>query len=118
MAAELVDRFGQLPEEAQNLLDVVTLKRLCRTAGVEKLEAGPKGMVVQFRRNKFSNPAGLVAWMATKRPKDPAKDFGEMRLRPDHKLALVREMTITQRIRIAREVAQNLNRLAEQPAAA
>jgi transcription-repair coupling factor (superfamily II helicase) len=85
---------------------------------VEKLEAGPKGMVVQFRRNKFRNPAGLVAWMAQKRSKDPNRDLGEMRLRPDHKLALVREMTHAQRIRIAREVAGNLNRLAEEGAEA
>ena len=117
IAAEFVDRFGPLPDEVQNLLDVVTLKRLCKIAGVEKLEAGPKGMVLQFRRNKFRNPAGLVAWMAQKRPKDPAKDLGEMRLRPDHKLALVREMTTSQRIRIAREVAQNLTRLTEEAAA-
>ena len=61
MAAELVDRFGKLPEEVENLLQVVTLKRLCREAGVEKLEAGPKGMVVGFRGNAFRNPAGLVA---------------------------------------------------------
>ena len=117
IAAEFVDRFGPLPDEVQNLLDVVTLKRLCRIAGVEKLEAGPKGMVLQFRRNKFRNPAGLVAWMAQKRPKDPQKDLGEMRLRPDHKLALVREMTTSQRIRIARDVASNLTRLAEEPTA-
>ncbi len=118
MAAELVDRFGELPDEAQNLLDVVTLKRLCKQAGVEKLEAGPKGMVVQFRRNKFRNPPGLIGWMASKRSKDPNKDLGEMRLRPDHKLAIIREMTTAQRIRIARDVAQNLHRLAEDPATA
>ncbi len=116
--AELVDRFGPLPEEVQNLLEVVTLKRLCREAGVEKIEAGPKGMVVQFRRNQFRNPAGLIAWIAQTRPKDPNKDLGDIRLRPDHKLALVREMTTAQRIRIAREVAGNLNRLAEDAAAA
>ena len=61
MAAELVDRFGPLPEEVENLLQVVALKRACREAGVEKLEAGPKGMVLTFRGNAFSNPAGLVA---------------------------------------------------------
>ena len=43
MAAELVDRFGPLPQEVENLLQVVALKRACREAGVEKLEAGPKG---------------------------------------------------------------------------
>jgi transcription-repair coupling factor (superfamily II helicase) len=35
MAAELVDRFGPLPEEVDNLLQVMTLKRVCREAGVE-----------------------------------------------------------------------------------
>ena len=57
MAAELVDRFGKLPEEVENLLGVVALKRACRESGVEKLEAGPKGMVLTFRGNAFSNPA-------------------------------------------------------------
>ena len=58
MAAELVDRFGPLPQEVENLLQVVALKRACREAGVEKLEAGPKGMVLSFRGNAFSQSGG------------------------------------------------------------
>ena len=63
MAAELVDRFGPLPREVDNLLGVVALKRACREAGVEKLEAGPKGMVLSFRGNAFSQSgrAGALA---------------------------------------------------------
>ena len=95
MAAELVDRFGPLPQEVENLLQVVALKRACREAGVEKLEAGPKGMVLSFRGNAFSNPAGLVAWLASK--------GGLVRLRPDHKLAIAREMDVTTRLRFARD---------------
>ncbi len=110
MAAELVDRFGPLPDEVENLLQVVTLKRLCRLAGVEKLEAGPKGMVVQFRGNSFRNPAGLIAWIGAK--------GSDMRLRPDHKLAIAREMTTAARITLARDVVGTLNRLAEQAKAA
>ncbi len=110
MAAELVDRFGPLPGEVENLLQVVTLKRLCRAAGVEKLEAGPKGMVVGFRGNKFGNPAGLVSWVTSK--------GGLIRLRPDHKLAIAQEMNLPERLRMARDVAANLNRLVEQAKAA
>ena len=110
MAAELVDRFGKLPEEVQNLLSVVTLKRLCRAAGVEKLDAGPKGMVLTFRGNKFRNPSGLVSWVTSK--------GGLVRLRPDHKLAIVRDMTVSERMRMARDVTGNLNRLVEQAKAA
>jgi len=110
MAAELVDRFGKLPEEVENLLQVVALKRACREAGVEKLEAGPKGMVLQFRGNAFRNPAGLIAWLGTK--------AGQIRLRPDHKLAITREMDLATRLRTARDVLGNLNRMVQQAAAA
>ena len=49
-AAELVDRFGPLPDAAANLLALVRLKRLCRIAGVERLDAGPKGAVLAVSR--------------------------------------------------------------------
>jgi transcription-repair coupling factor (superfamily II helicase) len=110
MAAELVDRFGPLPGEVENLLAVVSLKRLCREAGVEKVEAGPKGMVVSFRGNAFRNPAGLVAWLASK--------AGQVRLRPDHKLAIAREMTVAERVRLARDTVEKLNQIAAQAKAA
>ena len=44
--AELVDRFGPLPEEVEHLLQIVAIKALCRRANVEKIEAGPKGAVL------------------------------------------------------------------------
>jgi len=110
MAAELTDRFGKLPEEVENLLQVVALKRACREAGVEKLEAGPKGMVLAFRGNAFRNPAGLVAWLS--------QSGGLVRLRPDHKLAIVREMDMTTRLRTARDMLGRLAGIAAQAKAA
>ena len=110
MAAELVDRFGPLPPEVTNLLEVVTLKRMCRESGVEKLEAGPKGMVVAFRGNQFRNPAGLITWLGQR------KD--QIRLRPDHKLSVVRDMPLRERMRIGRDVLANLTRLAGEGARA
>jgi transcription-repair coupling factor (superfamily II helicase) len=62
-AAEMVDRFGALPREVEHLLQVVAIKALCRRANVEKLEAGPKGMVLAFRDNIFANPEGLIAYI-------------------------------------------------------
>ena len=81
-AAELADRFGALPQEVENLLKVVTLKALCRRAGVEKVETGPKGAVVAFRDNKFANPVGLVKLIAD--------SVGTVKLRPDHHLVFQR----------------------------
>jgi len=110
MAAELVDRFGKLPEEVDNLLGVVALKRACREAGVEKLEAGPKGMVLTFRGNAFSNPAGLVRWLSSK--------GGLVRLRPDHKLAISRDMDVATRLKFARDTLGALDQIARQAKAA
>jgi transcription-repair coupling factor (superfamily II helicase) len=110
LAAELVDRFGPMPSEVENLLATVALKRACRDAGVEKLEAGPKGMVIGFRGNHFANPAGLLAFIATRNTL--------LRLRPDHKLVMIRDMTVEARLAAARDVITNLQRIATQKHAA
>jgi transcription-repair coupling factor (superfamily II helicase) len=104
LAAELVDRFGKLPEEVENLLETVALKRACREAGVEKLDAGPKGMVLSFRKNNYANPAGLISWISSR--------GGTLKLRPDHKLVVLRDMDVNARAGIARDVLSNLSRLA------
>ena len=88
----------------------MTLKRICREAGVEKLDAGPKGMVVSFRGNAFANPAGLVPWIASR--------SGTIRLRPDHKLVFAGDMDISGRIRLAKDILGNLARIAGQAKAA
>ena len=77
-AAELVDRFGELPEEVKHLLDVMEIKGLCRAAGIAKVDAGPKGAVIAFRKNTFANPQGLVQLMQASR--------GLVKLQTDHRL--------------------------------
>jgi transcription-repair coupling factor (superfamily II helicase) len=76
-AAEMVDRFGPLVGEVEHLLQVVAIKALCRCANVEKLEAGPKGVVLSFRDNIFANPEGLIAYIR--------EQGSGVRMRPDPK---------------------------------
>ncbi len=80
-AAELVDRFGRLPAEVENLLETIAVKQLCRRAGVERIEAGPKGATVAFRRNRFAKPEKLIAFIA--------KEPRAMKVRPDHRLVFM-----------------------------
>jgi transcription-repair coupling factor (superfamily II helicase) len=82
-AAELRDRFGPLPEEVQNLLHVMTLKGLCRRANILKVDAGPKGAMVQFHRDEFPNVNGLVGYVQ--------RHTGNIRLRPDQKIVITRD---------------------------
>ena len=110
MAAELADRFGPLPAEVANLLEVVAIKRLCRAAGVEKLDAGPKGVVLSFRQNRFADPGGLIAWVQGRK--------GEVRLRPDHKLSLIRDMDLAARVKAARGMVDALAKILRRAKAA
>jgi transcription-repair coupling factor (superfamily II helicase) len=106
LAAELIDRFGPLPTEADHLLKVVAIKSLCRQANVSKIDVGPKGAVVAFRGDHFANPAGLVAYIQ--------KNAVAWRLRPDQKLVIKGEWeTPEQRLASAERVLKELARLAK-----
>jgi transcription-repair coupling factor (superfamily II helicase) len=82
-AAELIDRFGPLPDEVRHLLEIVAIKTLCRKANVEKVDVGPKGAVVAFRESAFANPTGLLRWLAEKKT--------EARVRPDQTVVFMRD---------------------------
>ncbi|MEH3046901.1 transcription-repair coupling factor [Sphingomonas adhaesiva] len=81
-AAEMIDRFGALPEATDNLVKVMEIKLNARKACVAKLDVGPKGALVTFHDDTPPNVAGLLAWVD--------KLGGIAKLRPDSKLALTR----------------------------
>jgi transcription-repair coupling factor (superfamily II helicase) len=109
-AAELIDRFGPLPEEVQDLLKLVAIKALCRRAHVEKVEAGPKGVIVGFRDDSFVNPAGLVRFVA--------QQGSDAKVRPDMRVVFMRDFeTIEARLEGTRQILRTLVGLAEKKAA-
>src|SRR5436190_2605670 len=100
-AAELVDRFGELPQEVKHLLDVVEIKGLARQGGLQQVDAGPKGAVIAFRKNQFANPAGLVQFMQ--------KSRGGVRMQPDHKLVFKADWPLPEdRLRGVRALVRQL----------
>jgi len=104
--AELIDRFGPLPDEVEALLKIVVVKAMCRTANVEKVDAGPKGCVVTLRNNEFPNPKGLVELVA-----DPSEN---VKLKPDQKLVFSRNWpNPEQRLKGAASIMMRLARLAQ-----
>jgi transcription-repair coupling factor (superfamily II helicase) len=110
-AAELVDRFGPLPQEVEYLLQVVAIKSLCRRANVERIEVGPKGAVLAFRDNVFANPDGLISYIA-KHPEGA-------RVRPDMKVVFFDEWeTAEARLKGATGILRALVGIAEKGAKA
>src|SRR5690606_14151785 len=61
--AELIDRFGTLPTEVEHLMKIVFIKALSRRVNVQKLDAGPKGVVIHFRNMEFAESAALVGFV-------------------------------------------------------
>ncbi len=104
-AAELHDRFGKPPKEVETLLRVVRIKTMCRRAGIEKLDAGERGAVVQFRGDKFANPVGLVAFLEGER--------GMARIK-DNKIVIRRDWKVdADKIKGAFAIARDLAKAAE-----
>jgi transcription-repair coupling factor (superfamily II helicase) len=110
-AAELVDRFGKLPEEVDNLLEIIAIKRLCRDAGIAKVEAGPKGAVIAFYGDRFANPLGLVRFIE--------ENGATAKLRPDQRLVFMRNWdTAPERLKGVSALLHRLAAIAAAPASA
>ncbi len=82
MAAEMIDRFGPLPEATQNLIRLLEIKHQAIEARIAKIEVGARGTLVTFHNDDFPDPAGLIAYIE--------RLAGTARLRPDHKLVINR----------------------------
>ena len=104
-AAEIVDRFGKMPEEVRHLLDILSIKIDCMAAGIEKIDAGPKGIAVSFRNQIFAQPEKLLAYVAEHQER--------VKIRPDQSLVFrAKAEDADDRLRIAGQVAGRLAELA------
>jgi transcription-repair coupling factor (superfamily II helicase) len=81
-AAELIDRFGKLPQPTENLLRIIEIKQNAKKACIAKLDVGPKGALVSFHDDTPPNIEGLLAYVT--------RLEGTARLRPDSKLVITR----------------------------
>ena len=82
LAAEMIDRFGPLPQATQNLVRLIEIKHQAIEACIAKMEVGARGTLVTFHNDDFPDPAGLIAYVERLK--------GTARLRPDNKLVINR----------------------------
>ncbi len=81
-AAEMIDRFGPLPDATENLIKVIEIKLNAKRACVSKIDVGPRGVLVSFHNDTPPNVDKLLAYVE--------RLNGVARLRPDSKLVLQR----------------------------
>ena len=105
-AAELVDRFGPLPEVVKHLMQIVVIKLLSKRANVERIDTGQKGAVLQFRDNSFANPEGLMRYITSQAP--------IAKVRPDQKVVFLDDWPKpVQRLLGTTKILRTLVRIAE-----
>ncbi|MCJ7616961.1 MAG: transcription-repair coupling factor, partial [Desulfobacterales bacterium] len=74
--AELIDRFGVLPNEAANLLLKIMLKVLSIKAGVKRLDLTGQQLLLYFSTAHQKNPFGIVDMIVSKQDR--------FKFTPDH----------------------------------
>ncbi len=82
MAAEMIDRFGALPQATSNLIRLIEIKHQAITANISKIDVGVRGTLVSFHKNAFPDGPGLIAYVD--------RLAGTAKLRPDMKLVINR----------------------------
>lgn len=78
MREELIDRFGPIPPEVENLLTTIEIKQMCYAANISKIDAGAKGILITFHNNNFRAVDKLIDMVN--------RSFGVIKIRPDQKL--------------------------------
>ncbi len=82
MAAEMIDRFGALPQATSNLIRLIEIKHQAIEANIAKIDVGARGTLVTFHKDDFPDGPGLIAYVD--------RLAGTAKLRPDMKLVINR----------------------------
>jgi transcription-repair coupling factor (superfamily II helicase) len=104
MREELIDRFGQIPEEVENLLKTVEIKQICQLANIERVDAGARGILISFHNNTFKNVDKLMSFITSQ--------LGAIKVRSDQKLFIEKNLASYQtRLDVIKKYAAKLYEL-------
>ena len=63
---EIIDRYGEMPKEVNNLLEIARIKNLCRTVNIVKLQQKPMGIVIYFKTISDEMISNIITNYGTK----------------------------------------------------
>ncbi|WP_341758224.1 transcription-repair coupling factor [Candidatus Tisiphia endosymbiont of Ditula angustiorana] len=95
---EMVDRFGPIPSEFNNLLNIVKIKHKCSKLNIENLDSGDRGFVLKFY--KESDIADKIRNFVIKYPQ-------QTKIKPDTKLVFTKTL-------VGKDIIEEANSLLEQ----
>jgi transcription-repair coupling factor (superfamily II helicase) len=108
---ELVDRFGDLPEQAQSLFETHRLRLNMSVLGIKKIDANPAQITIQFIPNPPIDPIKIIQLVQTnKRIQLNGQD--KLKILPADKEAFI---TLAQRLEAIRQLLKHLSDTAIKP---
>ncbi|WP_457578010.1 transcription-repair coupling factor [Desulfomarina sp.] len=93
---ELLDRYGRIPLETENLFTIVTIKKRLCLLGIKKLEKGRDTLVFHFSDDTPLRPEKLLGYLEKfqgKRKKNPPP-----KITPEGRLIISRKMDTTRQL--------------------
>ena len=100
MQEELIDRFGELPPQAQSLLDSHRLRLSCKPLGIVKVDATAEQILLQFEPNPPIEPIRIITLIQKDR---------NYKLAGQDKLSLKRHSpTLADRVSAVKELLKQL----------
>ncbi|AOV96662.1 transcription-repair coupling factor [Edwardsiella hoshinae] len=85
LRAELIDRFGPLPDAARNLLQCAALRQQAAALGIRRIEGHDKGGFIEFSENNHVDPSYLIGLLQ--------QQPGVFRLDGPSKLKFIRDLS-------------------------
>lgn len=103
---ELIDRYGELPDEAQNMLLKIMIKVMAVRAGAKRLDMTGQSMILYFSSIHQRKPQGIIDVIAN----DPDR----YQMSPDGILKVMfpkgsMTMMLVQAKKVLKEIAQHVN---------
>lgn len=99
--ADIIDRFGTIPNEFNNLLIVMRIKLMCIKANIEQIDVGAKGYVISFFQNNVKCAEKLIQLVTNTN--------NEIKIKPDNKLVICKTWrNVNDRTRDIEDMIKNL----------
>lgn len=110
LSAEMIDRFGVLPQEVFHLLEVMEFKILCLKGFIDKLDLGPKGVMIGFFKNQFPSPQRLLTFLQS----ELIQKIAKVSIKPDQKIVFAGEWgDHSNRLKITKKILKVIAKLGE-----
>ncbi len=100
---EMIDRFGKMPTELENLIEIAYQKTICKKLNIEKLENHLEGILISFKNNHFAQGEKLLQMVFSSK--------NQIKLQGHKVLFVCKHQTDQEKLKNSSEALKKINNL-------